>query len=375
MFVTGALSKSNAYDFLQGNNAAAVNTPLEEAKAQVDDKRFANYSTGTLALAIPPEVVQACSTLKEIHVTSALSALASMCAAVQTTLRNGGRIYGLVNPSVIVNFMPMIESVNDLSDSMKDKATFPLEYMDTIATIDGLPAWDILPGERVDFHNVFKLYRDSRYFLLDTGEYSVCNRTIAGLAKQLGIAGSTLTYISKIYSWTDRCALYDMYMEAEMQKRKAQQETIIRNEHLKIAQQLTNKAWKQLNRNLDNLNPKELIQVLELGIKYSRISAGMLPDKPGELQAARQTNLSIYNNTTNNSADQMLNINAGTSTPKSGTSAVEQQLAEDMKDENNLLSILHVLQASGAMKTAIHADLVEHGEEGLDIDDSDEEEL
>ena len=81
------------------------------------------------------------------------------------------------------------------------------------------------------------------------------------------------------------------------------------------------------------------------------------------------------NNTTNNSADQMLNINAGTSTPKSGTSVVEQQLAEDMKDENNLLSILHVLQASGAMKTAIHADLVEHGEEGLDIDDSDEEEV
>ena len=44
-----------------------------------------------------------------------------------------------------------------------------------------------------------------------------------------------------------------------------------------------------------------------------------------------------------------------------------------MKDENNLLSILHVLQASGAMKTAIHADLVSHGDEGLGIIDNDEE--
>ena len=44
-----------------------------------------------------------------------------------------------------------------------------------------------------------------------------------------------------------------------------------------------------------------------------------------------------------------------------------------MKDENNLLSILHVLQASGAMKTAIHADLIDHGDEGLGILDADEE--
>ena len=45
----------------------------------------------------------------------------------------------------------------------------------------------------------------------------------------------------------------------------------------------------------------------------------------------------------------------------------------DMKDENNLLSILHVLQASGAMQTAIHADLVDHGDEGLGILTADEE--
>ena len=98
----------------------------------------------------------------------------------------------------------------------------------------------------------------------------------------------------------------------------------------------------------------------------------MLPDKPGDVVATRQTNLSIYNSTTNNTADQMMNIHAG-STPEKTGSAVERQLAEDMKDENNLLSILHVLQASGAMKTAIHADLIDHGDEGLGILTGDEE--
>lgn len=369
--MTGALSKPNNYDFLQGNNGADLSTPLEEASKIVEDRRFANYTTGTLAIAIPPETIQACSTIREVNVTSALMSLANMCSAIQNQLKSAGRVFGLVNPAVVAELMPILESVNDLSDSMRERATFPIEYMDNIATVQGIPVWDILPGERVDFHNVFKLYRDSRYFLLDTGEYAISNRTIAGLAKQLGMPGSSLTYISKLYSWSDRCALYDAYMEAEMQKRKAQQEIMLRNEHLKMTQQLASKAWDRLSKQINNLGPKELIQVLELGIKYSRISAGMLPDKPGDVITARQTNLSIYNNTTNNTADQMMNINAEAS--KTPTSAVERQLAEDMKDENNLLSILHVLQASGAMKTAVHADLIDHGEEGLGIIDSDEE--
>ena len=368
---TGALSKPNNYDFLNGNNGAAVSTPLEEASKTIEDKRFANYTTGTLAIAIPPATVQACSTIRELNINSALMSLANMCSAIQNQLKSAGRIFGLVNPSVVAELMPVLESVNDLSDSMRDRATLPLEYMDNIAVIQGIPVWDILPGERVDFHNVFKLYRDSRYFLLDTGDYAISNRTIAGLAKQLGVPGSILTYISKLYSWQDRCALYDSYMESEMQKRKAQQEVMIRNEHLKMTQQLASKAWDKLTKQINNLGPKELIQVLELGIKYSRISAGMLPDKPGDAVATRQTNLSIYNSTTNNTADQMMNINAGNTSEKAG-SVVERQLAEDMKDENNLLSILHVLQASGAMKTAIHADLIDHGDEGLGILDADE---
>ena len=369
--MTGALSKPNNYDFLKGKESAALSTPLEEASKIVEDNRFANYTTGTLAIAIPPETVQACSSIREVKINSSLMALANMCSAIQNQLKSVGRIFGLVNPSVVAEFMPMLESINDLSDSMRERATFVIEYMDNIATIQGLPVWDILPGERVDFHNVFKLYRDSRYFLLDTGDYAITNRTVAGLAKQLGIPGSSLTYISKLYSWTDRCALYDAYMEAEMQKRKAQQEIMLRNEHLKMSQQLASKAWDKLSKQINNLGPKELIQVLELGIKYSRISAGMLPDKPGDVVATRQTNLSIYNNTTNNTADQMMNITAGDSAATG--SAVERQLAENMKDENNLLSILHVLQASGAMKTAIHADLVDNGDEGLGILAVDEE--
>lgn len=368
-----SLSKYNKYEFLNGNvNAATISTPLEEANKTIENKSFANYTTGALALAIPPTTIQACSNLREINVNVGLMSLANMCSAIQNQLKSGGKIFGLVNPAVVAEYMPILESVNDLSDSMKERATFSLEYMDQIAMLEGIPVWDILPGERVDFYNVFKLYRDSRYFLLDTGEYVINNRTIAGLSKQLGVSGSILTYISKLYSWQDRCVLYDAYMSSEMQKRKAQQEVMLCNEHLKMAQQLTSKAWDRLTKQINNLNPKELLQMFELGIKYSRISAGMLSDKPDNTIPTKQTTLSIYNNTTNNSAEQMMNIHADNSSEKIG-SIVERKLAEDMKDENNLLSILHVLQASGAMKTAVHTDLINQGESGLGIVNVDEE--
>jgi len=144
---------------------------------------------------------------------------------------------------------------------------------------------------------------------------------------------------------------------------------ILQNDHLHIANELCKKAFTYLNNNSASLCPKEALQMLELGIKYSRVSVGLLPDKPGSVAANSQTNLSIYANTTNNTADKMLNIHAGgnTTDPGAGSSA-ERQLQADIKDDSNLLSILHVLQASGAMKTAIHADLLENGDtEGLGI--------
>ena len=158
-------------------------------------------------------------------------------------------------------------------------------------------------------------------------------------------------------------------MEMEMQKRRFQREVLLQSDQLKMSSALCQKAFDYLNKNFANLNPKEALQALELGLKYSRISSGLLPDKPGNAVAGNQTNLSIYNTTTHNNADQLLNVNANMGPTGQGVgSAVERQLHEDMKKEDNILSVLHVLQASGAMKSAIHTDLKDNGDsEGLGI--------
>lgn len=368
MSETALSQTNNSFSFLQGIEAATLTTPLEEESGKIN--RFANFTTGTLALAITPAMVEQCSVLRAQQVTAELKRLASVVAQLQASFELGGQIRAIVDPALIAQELPHTQELADFTDDMKERSTMVIEYMDSTPTINGLPVWDRLPGERVDYYNVFKLYRDSRYFLIETGEYAVVNRTLAGLSRQLNIPGVILSYISKLYSWKARCTLYDQYMETEMQKRRVQNEVLLRNDHMAVAQKLCKKAWDYLDRNFTKLNPKEALQALELGIKYSRISAGLLPDKPGATVAGNQTNLSIYNTTTNNTADQMLNVSAGLSPTGQGAgSAVERQLQQDMKDENNLLSILHVLQASGAMKSAIHADLIESGDEGLGIID------
>lgn len=357
---------SNNYSFLQGREAATVTTPLEEGAGKIN--RFANYKTGTFALAITPAMVDQCAVLRTLQVTAELKRLASVVAQLQASFEIGGQPRAIVDPTLIAQELPYTEDLEDFTDDMKERSTMEIDYVDSTPVVQGVPVWDRLPGERVDFYNVFKLYRDSRYFLVETGEYALVNRTLAGLARQLNIAGVTLTYISKLYSWKTRCALYDQYMETEMQKRRVQNEVLLRNDHLAVAQKLCSKAWEYLDKNFTKLTPKDALQALEMGIKYSRISTGLLPDKPGAAVAGNQTNLAIYNTTTNNTADQMLNVNAGVvPTGQGAGSAVERQLQQDMKQEDNLLSILHVLQASGAMKSAIHTDLVENGDEGLGI--------
>ena len=94
--------------------------------------------------------------------------------------------------------------------------------------------------------------------------------------------------------------------------------------------------------------------MLQLGIEYSRLSIGLNRDKPGSsVTAPTQPTLAIYNNTTNNNADQMVQVNQ----TSAFSSEVERQLHEDLKAEDNLLSILHVLQRSGAIETALNEDL------------------
>ena len=149
-----ALSKSEDFSFLQGNEAETVTTPLETEAGKI--KRFANYNTGALALTITPAIVEQCSVLRTLTVTTELKRLASVVAQLQATFEVMGQVKAIVDPGLIAPELPYVESVEDFTDDMRERSAMVIEYIDSTPTIQGVPVWDRLPGERVDFHNVFK---------------------------------------------------------------------------------------------------------------------------------------------------------------------------------------------------------------------------
>lgn len=342
-------------------NVQALSTSFEQYDKQND--RFAKYHTGTLMNTITPQMVEICSGLRKINITNELKRLSSVVAQIQASFEVSGYPSRIVSVGMIAAELPNIQVIEDFSEEFLQKASEPVEIIDGMACIQNIPIWDRLPGERVDYFNAFKLYRDSRYFMLDDGTYMVSHRTIAGLARELSIVPAILTYISKIHCWADRCKAYDDYMETVIQRRKTQEIAMLQSDHAQLARTLCDKAMGYLKKNFDKLQPKEVLQALELGLKFGRISAGLLGDKPGSATGA-QNSFSFVQNTTNN-ADKMVNI-------QTNSNPVATQLQKDIKQEDNLLSVLHILQASGAMTTAIHTDLVSNGETGLDCIESEE---
>lgn len=349
-----ALSKNDTFEFLKGSKSAEEQlTPLEREVGKVQS--FASYTTGAIELKITPEMLSFAEGLRGLSLSTEFKKLANFVQTLQRDLpRQNNLLVAMINPAWLASHVPFCDSPADITEEQAKKAQWQIEISGDYGLIDGVPVWDRLDGERLDFYNLFKLYRDSRYGLLDTGDYILCSRSMAGLARKLELKPMLVDVISKIYNWATRCAYYDKYFEMEILRRKQMEVQILQQDHLKFATTLIDKAMSFFEKNSAQLTPKDAIALAELGFKISRLSIGLLPDKPaGVGDQASQPLLAINYNTTNNQADKMIQVND----QRSYGSEVERRLQEDIKDNANLLSILSVLQRSGAMSTAIHSEL------------------
>jgi hypothetical protein len=256
-----------------------------------------------------------------------------------------------IDPTVIAECLPYCETTDDVPDEKYKQAITKLDIEDGILCIQGLPFWERLDGETFGYYKIFKEYRDMKY----VNDTHLNTRSIARLSELINVPGRLLNILSKIYHWAPRIKTYDMFKQRDISLRRARQAEELEGKHAKYSNDLLEQAIKYLKEHPGQLNPKTALQMVELGMKYGRISAGLLGDKPGaqgQGSAVHQTNITLAQSTTHNQADQMVNINAG-DTQGQGTSGgnksrVEQQLADNMKDNTTLASVLHVLNKSGA---------------------------
>lgn len=352
----GALSKENAFSFLNGNNKAAtdlISTPLEQEASRV--KSFADYTTGTIELTITPEMVSATESLREMSLSTDFKRLATFVQTLQADFpRQNNLLVAMLNPTWLASHVPFCETPQDVTEDMIKRSTWNLQLTNDYALIEGVPVWDRLEGERVDFFNVFKLYRDSRYGLIDSGDYTLCSRSMAGLARRLQLAPQLLSTIANIYNWQLRCAYYDKFFEMDLMRRKQLEVQLLQRDHLKFSTTLIDKAMSYLDKHPNALTPKDAIAMVELGFKFSRLSLGLAPDKAGHPSGVESQPLLAIQFNQNNQDNKLVQLNDN----RSYGSEVERKLGEELKDTDNLLSILHVLQKSGAMATALQDKLL-----------------
>jgi hypothetical protein len=182
------------------------------------------------------------------------------------------RVTCLINPQVVLS-TGLINSVDSLIDSPPEDVAFPISYLEGLPTIYGIPIWEKLEGEPLDYFNLFKSYRGLRALK--------GSRSIYQLSLESGIDTKKLECLRQIYAWQIRAIAFDKYSEELDVMLLKQKRKEVENEHQKIGEKLFKECSTYILNNIQLLTPKTALEWADMAVKLQRISLGMMPDKPG----------------------------------------------------------------------------------------------
>lgn len=253
----------------------------------------------------------------------------------------------LINPMPLAEHLLDCDTTDDMPESAVDHAITNIDFDEGIPTIDGLPMWERLDGELMDYYKLFKEYREMLYVR--------GSRALAKLGDQHKIEGRYLAALSKMYHWQLRCRAFDTYKRMEREAMRQREIEKLEHKHAEASALLLERGLQYLEDHPEQLNPKVAIQMVQVAMKAGRLAVGLNPDKPGIGSESSGTNISIHQST-GGSADEM-----------STSVEVKGGGQEPQTDTSYLQSIVHILDKSGALDKAkqkvIDADYTEVNEE------------
>lgn len=252
-----------------------------------------------------------------------------------------------IDPTVILPYLMTIDTPDDLSDDIVEAAKTPIEFEEGFPTIEGIPFWERLEGEPMPYYKLFKEYREMKY-LGSNNAKGVLTRSIAKLAESSGMTGKQLNALSRVYHWQIRAKVYDNYKAVERNLARQRDIELLENKHAKVSNQLLDQAVDYLLKHPEQLNPKTAIDLTRLAMEAGRLSVGLNPDRPGISGSSGNggTHVQIVNQNANVSDGGQSNM------ANFDLSEVEKKTKENAQDVSHLQSILHVLNVSGAFKSA-----------------------
>lgn len=184
-----------------------------------------------------------------------------------TTLQ---RTLGVNNQNIPLSYVDATSLLeNDLSDD-NTSLTYAIDFSEGYATTNGLPFWDRLENERVEFYNLFKHYRN----LKDTSE----SRSLVTVAEQTGNTISVIHILAQCYHWIARTRAYDLYQADLREAERARSLRLMENKHSKAANVLFDRCLSYIDKRLENFPAREIVRILEVAIRLERMSIGVDPD-------------------------------------------------------------------------------------------------
>ena len=251
--------------------------------------------------------------------------LASRVSSLQASLPVNAE--GL--PAAYINAAVVLEKgllQDSLSKEDSDASVVHISFLEGFPTVDGLPLWERLEGEVLDYYDIFKSYRNMKD--------AKGSRSLAAVADIAHIPISHVHVLAQIYHWSIRVKAYDMYKQVEFEAERQRFVKIMESKHRTAAEQLFKDCIDYMKDNVKALQPKDAIKWLEMAVKLERLSLGLDPEKP-------------YFKGENGSSDgRVIFQNYQIQSPTPGTSQTDETTSQ-------LQEVIAILTASGALDTAV----------------------
>jgi hypothetical protein len=243
----------------------------------------------------------------------------------------------LINPVAMAEHILNCNTIDDVPNHVVENAIVEVEFEDGMPMVDGLPIWERLDGEIMDYYKLFKEYREMLYVH--------GSRALSRLAETHNILGRNLSALSKVYHWQLRCKAYDAYKKMIYMRKRQFEIEKMETKHAKVAERLLQQSLEYLEQHPEQLNPKIALQMIQIAMRAERLALGLNPDKPGAGEAAPSINIHQTTSTGGN-GEATARIEIGPS------SSSGQATNNGQPDLSYLQSIVHILDKSGALDQA-----------------------
>lgn len=250
-------------------------------------------------------------------------------------------------------------SLTPLEEVLRDPpegSFIPLSYVEGFATTpDGVPFWERLDGEPLDYYKLFKAYRDMLYLKMDNGDpakqqafekYHEIDhersfrslRSLYAIANRSGINKQVMKTIHQLYHWPSRVKAYDIYRQQVLEATREFELQRMQSAHSKAARAIFETCMEFIDNHHDELNPKTALEWFQTAVELERLALGMPKDKPATDENSSMPSTLIQIN--QNSQNSVGTVNQQNNSH--GTKARETRIVE-------VLNILRESQAADAV--------------------------